>query len=246
MRISDQNVIHLIKLWLKSPIEEDGKLVGGKKNKVGTPQGGVISPLLANIYLHLLDKIVNKAGGMFNKYGVTIVRYADDFVLMGNKIPNVILEKVWSVLNRMELKINEEKSKLIDARTTSFDFLGFTFRFDKDALFGTNKRYWNIVPSEKSCQKIRTNVKDFLRTRRHWSIGEIVKGLNRITRGWVNYFDIKGVSYPAMAKREVRHYLVERLRRYFGKKSQRKSKLCSYKAFEVLTKYYGLYNPCPY
>ncbi len=85
-RISDRNVLHLIKMWLKAPILEDGKLRGGKKNKFGTPQGGVISPLLANIYLHLLDRIVNNTVGMFNKAGVKIVRYADDFVLMGSKI----------------------------------------------------------------------------------------------------------------------------------------------------------------
>ena len=80
MRISDKNVIHLIKLWLKAPIWEDGKLKSG--NGRGTPQGGVISPLLANIYMNLVDRAVNREGGIFRYYGIAIVRYADDFILM--------------------------------------------------------------------------------------------------------------------------------------------------------------------
>ncbi len=80
LRISDKNVLHLIKMWLKAPVMENGRPKGGKKNKVGTPQGGVISPLLANIYLHLLDKAVNRIGGIFQRNGVKLIRYADDCV----------------------------------------------------------------------------------------------------------------------------------------------------------------------
>jgi group II intron reverse transcriptase/maturase len=83
LRISDRKVLKLIKMWLKAPVCEDGKISGGKRSKRGTPQGGVISPLLANIYLNLLDKAVEREGGMFKRYGIRIVRYADDFVLMG-------------------------------------------------------------------------------------------------------------------------------------------------------------------
>jgi len=75
-RITDPRVIHLIKLWLKVPIvEEDGRYTGGKRHKMGTPQGGVISPLLANIYMNLLDRIVNKAGGYFARQGIKMIRY---------------------------------------------------------------------------------------------------------------------------------------------------------------------------
>jgi len=84
-RISDRKIIHLIKMWLKSPIDEEGKISGGKKNKLGTPQGGVISPLLANIYLHLLDTVVTNKD-MFKELGIKIIRYADDFILMGKQI----------------------------------------------------------------------------------------------------------------------------------------------------------------
>jgi RNA-directed DNA polymerase len=83
-RIADPRVLHLIKLWLKAPIvEEDGRYTGGKSNKKGTPQGGVISPLLANIYMNILDRIVNKEGGYFNRNGVKMIRYADDCVPRG-------------------------------------------------------------------------------------------------------------------------------------------------------------------
>ena len=107
LRVSDPDVLHLIKLWLKAPMEVDGQLRGGKKNKVGTPQGGVISPLLSNIYLHLLDRIVSKAGSVYKTYGVKIVRYADDFVLMGRTIPEAVRAKTHSILERMGLKLNQ-------------------------------------------------------------------------------------------------------------------------------------------
>jgi len=123
-RISDNDVIRLIKLWLKAPVIENGKMSGGKRNKIGTPQGGVISPLLANIYLNLVDRIVRN-NPVFKD--VSIVRYADDFVLMGASIGNKALEALKYLLSRMELKLNEEKTRLVQFNDEPFDFLGFTF-----------------------------------------------------------------------------------------------------------------------
>jgi len=111
MRISDKHILHLIKMWLKAPVMINGRPTGGKKNKIGTPQGGVISPLLANIYLHLLDKCVNRINGLFQINGVKMVRYADDFVLMASKIPDVCYDKLNHMLKRMKLRLNTEKSK---------------------------------------------------------------------------------------------------------------------------------------
>ena len=111
-RISDRNVIHLIKLWLKAPVSEEGKISGGRKNKLGTPQGGVISPLLANIYLHLLDKVVNSKA-MFRRLGIKISRYADDFILIGRTIPQEMLDYVERILTRMGLELNQEKSRKV-------------------------------------------------------------------------------------------------------------------------------------
>lgn len=243
-RVSDKRVMRLLKLWLKTPIEEDGQLKGGKKNKVGTPQGGVISPLLANIYLHLLDKIVNKATSVFHHYGVKIVRYADDFVLMGRKIPQQALNQLDYILGRMELKLNREKTKIVQAKEKSFDFLGYTIRYDRD-LKGRNKRYWNIVPSKKSEQKIRTNIKAYLSKHGHYDTHLLIPELNRKIVGWVNYFTIDKVSYPAMAKRRLRYYLMDRLNRYYKRKSQRHCKLYGQRAFDELVKW-GLVDPTKY
>lgn len=241
-RISDPRILKLIIKWLKVPVNEDGKLTGGKKNNKGTPQGGVISPLLANIYFHLVDRIVNNPKSLFSRYGIKIVRYADDFVLMGKELPDVVVEKLQSLLNRMGLTINEEKTHKIDAKESSFDFLGFTMRYCKD-INGRNSHYWNITPSKKSEIKIRQKVGDYLRKHGHFKAEILVSGLNPILRGWLNYFEIKGVSYPAMSKRRLRFYLKERLCRYYNRKSQRKSRLYRQKAFEKLVLKHGLIDP---
>ena len=243
-RVADPRILKLINKWLKVAIYEDGQYKSGKGNQ-GTPQGGVISPLLANIYFHLLDRIVNNTQSLFSKHGVRIVRYADDFVLMGNKLPEEVIDKLKSLLHRMGLSLNEGKTRKIDARTESFNFLGFMIRYDKD-IKGRDFRYWNIMPSKKSEQKIRDKVKEYLRTHGHYKAEEIANGLNSIIRGWLNYFSIPGVSYPAMSKRRLRFYLNSRLYRYFNRKSQRKSRLYRQKAFEVLVSKFGLIDPTKY
>lgn len=243
LRIADSRVLHLIKMWLKAPIEDDGNLRGGKKNKIGTPQGGVISPLLANIYLHLLDRVVAR-DSLFKKHDVKIVRYADDFLLLGRRMPEVVLQKVHSILARMELRINEEKSGIVEAKKAPFDFLGFTIRYDKPRT--RNGRYWNIIPSEKSCKKLRSNLKKYLSTRGHLPPEILVKGLNPKLRGWLNYFTIEGVSRPNAAKRKLRWYMWERLYWFTKRKSQRFKRARCYKAYEVLVRHYGLIEPTKY
>ena len=220
-RISDKNILHLIKMWLKSPVMENNSPKGGKKNKTGTPQGGVISPLLANIYLHLLDKAVNRKDGKFLKYGVKIVRYADDFVLMAKEIPNECLSYLKILLDKMKLKINEEKSSLVNGYEKSFDFLGHTFRYSND-IYGRPVKYWNIEPSAKSQKSIRTKIKDYLKANGHKAPEIVAKDLNTKTRGWINYYTIKEVTYPNKAKRNLRYYLSNKLTRFYKRKSQRK------------------------
>jgi group II intron reverse transcriptase/maturase len=244
-RISDRRILDLIHQWLKAPICEGGSFKGGKKNKVGTPQGGVISPLLANIYLNLLDRIVNHPKSIFSQNGIKIVRYADDFVLMGKQIGTQVKEQLKNLLNRMGLSLNEEKTRTIEAKRESFDFLGFTIRYDKD-LWDSNKHYWNIIPSRKSEQKIRDKIKTYLKAHGHYRAQQVSEDLNKMLRGWLNYFDIKGVSYPAVSKRRLRHYLQERLYRYYNRKSQRKCRLYGQRAFEALVEKYGLIDPTKY
>jgi group II intron reverse transcriptase/maturase len=244
-RIADPRILKLINKWLKVPVCEDGKYTSGKKNDRGTPQGGVISPLLANVYFHLIDRIVNNTRSLFGKQGVRIVRYADDFVLMGKTLPPEITGRLKNLLDRMGLTINESKTRQIDAMEESFNFLGFTVRYDRD-IKGRSTKYWNIMPSKKSEQKIRDKVKDYLLTHGHYKAQDVAMGLNTIIRGWLNYFDIKGVSYPAMSKRRLRFYLSSRLFRYYNRKSQRKCRLYGHKAFEVLSTKYGLIDPTKY
>jgi hypothetical protein len=235
----------LIKLWLKAPVYEDGHYSGGRKSTVGTPQGGVISPLLANIYLHLLDRIVNNRAGIFAKEGIHIVRYADDFVLMGRKLSAEAMKKLRGTLERMELQINEGKSKQIEARQTPFNFLGFTIRNDR-SFYDSKKRFWHIKPSDKSNKRIRQNINMYLKRVGHYPPQELVKALNWKIRGWINYFEIKGVSYTSTPKRELYWYLRERLFQYFNRKSQRKTRLYRQHAFTILVEKYGLIDPMKY
>lgn len=245
-RISDVRILHLIKMWLQAPVLEDGKISGGKGNKMGTPQGGVISPLLANIYLNLVDKAVERIGGVFQRTGVRIVRYADDFVLMATKLNDKALEYLAGMLNRMKLKLNEEKSRTLNAKTESFNFLGFTFRYDI-SLYRRDRKYLNIVPSEKSQKKIRENIDKALNECGHLPPEQVSDRLNTIIRGWVNYFSIPKVSYPKKAKWDLRYYLSGKLWRYYRRKSQRKCKLYNRGALEILVRKYGLidFAKCP-
>ena len=244
-RISDKNILHLIKMWLKTPVMENNSLKGGKKSKTGTPQGGVISPLLANIYLHLIDKAVNRKDGKFKNYGVKIVRYADDFVLMAKEIPNECLSYLKILLDKMKLKINEEKSSLVNGYEKSFDFLGHTFRYSKD-LHGRPRKYWNVEPSAKSQKRIRSSIKDYLKANGHKAPEIVAKDLNAKTRGWINYYTIPKVTYPNKAKRNLRYYLYKKLTRFYKRKSQRRCKLYNRGAFQVLVDKYGLIDPTQY
>lgn len=244
-RISDKYILNLIKMWLKSPVYENKIYTGGKKNKVGIPQGGVISPLLANIYLHLLDKAVNRAKGIFRKYGIEIVRYADDFILMGKRIPREVIEYLKEILSKMKLKVNEEKTHMLNGYKERFNFLGFTFRYSQ-SLYQRERKYWNIEPSIKSQKKLRGKIKEYLSRNGHKASEILVKDLNAMLRGWLNYFSIEKVSYPAKAKRSLRNYLYNKLTRSYKRKSQRKCKLCSKGVLEYMIKRYGLIDVTQY
>jgi group II intron reverse transcriptase/maturase len=242
-RIADPRVLHLIKLWLKVPIvEENGKYTGGKSNTKGTPQGGVISPLLANIYMNLLDRIVNNPKGYFSKRGIRMIRYADDFILMSKHIQQEAIIKAHNYLDRMGLIINTEKSKLVDAKTEMFDFLGFTFRYDQ-SLFSNRGKFWNVFPKNKSQKKIRQRINLKLKSIGHYPANLVVKELNPIIRGWMNYYTIEKVSYTQVAFKDLEDYLRNRLFRYYNRKSQRKSSMYGKHAFKILVEEYGLIKP---
>ena len=242
-RIADPRVLHLIKLWLQAPIvEKGGKYTGGKSNTKGTPQGGVISPLLANIYMNLLDRIVNNPKGYFAKKGITMIRYADDFILMSKHIEQETIVKVHDYLGRMGLIINTQKSKQVNAWEEAFDFLGFTFRYDQ-SIFSKRGRFWNVFPKSKSQKKIRQKINLKLKSIGHYPAISVVSELNPIIRGWMNYYRIEKVSYTQLAFKNLDDYLRSRLFRYYNRKSQRKSSLFGKQAFKFLVEDYGLIKP---
>lgn len=244
LRISDPRMLGLIKKWLKCAVYENGQYHKGKDE--GTPQGGVISPLLANVYMHLVDRIVNNSTYLFHKAGIKIVRYADDFVLMGNRIRGVVVEELKKILEKMGLRLNDKKTKQIDATKESFNFLGFTVRYNKDMKGRPDRKYWNMEASDKSEKKVRQRINEYLSVRGHFAAPQIAKDLNAIVRGWLNYYDIPGVSYPAMNKRKLKHYLEQRLDRYYKRKSQRGSRFCGTEAFDMLVTKHKLIDPTRY
>jgi len=241
-RISDRNVLHLIKLWLKSPVTEEGKISGGRRNRIGTPQGGVISPLLANIYLNLLDRLVRNHP-VFKD--VEIIRYADDFVLTGKDIGDEILSALKRLFERMGLSLNEEKTRLIQAKQEAFDFLGFTFHYRRSA-YKKDELYLSIHPSKKSFQKLVENIRTELVLYRNRSSEDTVKMLNLKLRGWLNYFVIEGVSYTGVTRLKLQMYMRGRLYRHQKRKSQRYRTAYCQRTFRRWVEKYGLIEPETY
>jgi group II intron reverse transcriptase/maturase len=241
-RISDRRVLKLIKLWLKAPVSENGRMTGGKKSKMGTPQGGVISPLLANVYLHLVDRIVMRKDGYFRQKGLQIVRYADDFVLMAGKIPQEALRRLEKVLARMGLALNKEKSKLLNAKNSGFDFLGFNFR-NRWSRKQYRRKYWHIGPSRKSVLKITVMLRELFGKSRHMGTLEFIRMLNEKMRGWANYFNIPGISHPFQSFDRLRWYIDRKLAAYYRRKSQRGSKLYRQHGYDGFVKEFGLIDP---
>jgi hypothetical protein len=239
-RISDHRVLRLIKMWLKSPVSEKGRITGGKSTPCGTPQGGVISPLLANIYLNLFDRNVEKEGSLFAKEGVKIVRFADDFVMMAKTISETVKEKVISLMARLDLTINLEKTHILNSKDKGgFNFLGFNIRCDW-SLHNRGQKYWNIHPGEKSEKKFRAAISDYLTTSLVRPMTGLVDGLNAKIRGHYNYFKLAGVSYINQDTRSFEHYLGMKLYKYCKRKSQRMCKRYGHNVYWHLAEHYGL------
>ena len=146
----------------------------------------------------------------------------------------------------MKLTLNEEKSRKINAYEEAFEFLGFSFRYLKSILKKNGPKYWNIEPSKEALKKIRKNIKEYLKKNANKSAGDIAKGLNTKMKGWINYFSIQKVTYPAKAKSAIRNYLNMKIYRYYKRKSQRRCKLYNQEEFRILNKKSGLIDPVKY
>ncbi len=224
MRISDRQVLKLIRMWLATPVidPEEGKGGGASKRPSrGTPQGGVISPLLANLYLHWLDTMFHRPGGPAQWANAKLVRYADDFVVIARYIDERITTWIErTVEGWLGLEINREKTRTVNLKEQGecLDFLGYSYRYDRD-LNGGNHRYLNFAPSKHALQRERERLREMTSAKMCFKpIPRLIKELNEHLRGWGNYF---GQGYPRKAFRSTNHYVRERLVKHLRRRSQR-------------------------
>lgn len=217
-RIVDRRVLRLIKLWLKAPIEErddgDGtqRIGGGKSNTRGTPQGGVASPLLANIYMNRFLKYW-RLTGCGEAFRAHVVAYADDFVILSRRCAAEALAWTKVVMTRLGLILNEAKTSLKNARQERFDFLGYSFGPHRYKENG--KWYLSASPSKKSVQRLKTKVGNLLVPANNDPWPEIRDTLNRTLRGWSRYFS-HGTRRAAF--RGIDHYVYERVRDFLARR----------------------------
>ena len=224
MRVSDRHVLKLIRMWLEVPVVDPDKGQSGgasKRPTKGTPQGGVISPLLANIYLHWFDKVFHRSQGPGQWAKAKLVRYADDYVVMARYIDKRITGWIEAKIEGwLGLEINREKTRSVNLREegASLDFLGYTFRYDRD-LYGGDNRYLNMFPSKKALAREREKLREMTSSKMCFKpIPKLVEEINRHLAGWSNYF---GQGYPRKAFRDTNKYVRERLYRHLRRRSQR-------------------------
>ena len=193
----------------------------GKRNRKGTPQGGVISPLLSNLYLHWFDKVFYRPTGPAHWAKAKLVRYADDFVVLaryqGEKLSGWIESKLegW-----MGLEINGDKTRVIDLKQpgAKLDFLGYTFRYERD-LRGRSHRYLNVSISKKALSKERQRLHEMTSKQRcMMALPQLIEELNEHLEGWANYF---GYGYPRRGFRMINAYVRQRLKQHVRRRSQR-------------------------
>lgn len=221
-RISDRRVLKLIRKWLQVGIMEEGKV---RHSILGAPQGGVISPLLSNIYLHVMDSLWEKN---FSHLG-TIVRYADDFVILCERKAHALesIRVIQAIMYKLDLSLHPEKSRLVNIWDDSdgFDFLGFHHRkFPIRKKGGHTFFIMNHIPSKKAMKKMRKKIKDYTepRYKLFMDIEELVKGLNRRLQGFKNYYQLSPLSKRWLNR--IDWYVLQRLTLFNNKKRNKKHK----------------------
>ena len=225
-RVSDGSMLRLIKSWLRAPIVEEDRDTGRRKvvpNRGGTPQGGVISPLLANLYLNGLDHAVNEKC----EQKPTMVRYADDLLILCKPGQGTELQtRLQRWLEARGLKLNEEKTRLVDTRKDTIEFLGFAVSWRQ----GMRSKRWypHMEPSAKSQAKLRDKVRAVLEVRtRNQAAVAVVRKVNQITRGWAAAFHY-GNSTRVFGRQQ--DFVRNRLRRWLWRKYS-----CTHGLFEFFT-----------
>jgi group II intron reverse transcriptase/maturase len=208
-RISDPRVLRLIRMWLKAGVMEDGKYI--ETDGLGTPQGGVISPLLSNIYLHSFDKMFQQS-----RIPGTLVRYADDFVILLWRNGNKVLKQVEQMLGRLGLELHPGKTRVVEAKD-GFDFLGVHFRLRPTSREDAKlKQYCAIWPSDRSIERIKQRIRDRIGRRYFLSLEELIEELNPVIRGWNNYH--KATNPVKKRLRKLNSFVWERIRIFLKRK----------------------------
>ena len=216
-RVVDRHVLHLIKMWLKAPVEErdsDGRrrMSGGQKATRGTPQGGVASPLLANIYMNRFLKHWRQTARN-EKFRAHIISYADDFVILSRGCADEALAWTRTVMTKLGLTLNEAKTSVKNAREDHFDFLGYTFgpqHYRKDGHW-----YLGASPSRKSVQRLKTKISDLLLPGEMGRWPDVRNRLNSLLRGWSSYFDY---GTRLQAYRAADNYVYDRVRYFLARR----------------------------
>jgi RNA-directed DNA polymerase len=244
-RICDGAMLHIIQMWLKAPVVEVDKegtkrnIGGGKGNRKGTPQGGVISPLLSNLYLHILDRIWERRQ-LAQRLEARIVRYADDIMILCRRQPDETMMVLRKILERLGLTLNEAKTKIVNAYEGKFDFLGFTIRMERGRK--TGNYYPHVQPSKKSLQSIKDRVTDLTqRERTIMPLDWIVNEVNATVRGWVGYFHYRNCSQTLT---RLRYHVEQRMITHLRKRHKvrdRKTGCARFKPRALYEKY-GLYK----
>jgi RNA-directed DNA polymerase len=224
-RIADRSVLRLIRLWLRCPVVEEDD--DGRRRtthpRQGTPQGGVISPLLANVYLHDFDRAFHGPGGPAQFANARLVRYADDFVVLARYMgPRLIAWLEGTLEQDLRLTVNRTKTRVVrvTAPQQSLDFLGFTLRYVNDR-FGRGHRYLAVGPSKRAHARVREKVRGLTRASAKHSLIETIATVNPLLRGWQAYFQY---GYPRPAFRALNYFVQGRFRSFLRNRSQRRSR----------------------
>ena len=228
-RVADRSVLRLLRQWLEAPVEERDENGRPKRRRpthgIGTPQGGVISPLLANLYLHWFDVRFHRPQGPGTWAKARLVRYADDFVIMAKCIGHRIPAWVEATTEEwLGLTINREKTRIVrltptqGERTERLDFLSYTFRYDWDR-YGRGTRYFTAVPSAKALTRMKNELRALISSRQNFiPIPQLIGRVNRKLRGWQNYFSF---GRPRGAYRVMNVFVIDRLTHHLQRRSPR-------------------------